>query len=410
MLKKVPPFISLCITGALILLSGNVLQMAPVPPFFADAAEPRTVSEILRIISLAVTVIVSLASGVLSDVYGRRKTIVAAAALAIIVPVFYLLFLSGGTGQILSWQYIFLNIFRTLPASILAPVALAVIAGAFTGYRGTRTGIYLFVSVLLATGLLFLLAVPREFMGNNEDFRWVYLAAGIAGILALIAAIKLPFAGPDFHEESLSPDEQKARIKHEVIAAMTGTAVLSAGLLLVLVFFTRRYMLDFIANDLLKEREFTTANAGLIISAASIGGSFPPLPGFLADRFGRLLLIAIGLALAGIAILISIMPLDYGIIAVFMGFFGLGVAVVNIATYVLATELTSPVTFGTLFGILFAMTKIGEYLGVAVGSVTENDASRLTIVVPALGFAFVLLGLFFFILKRRFPAGPTGQG
>ena len=86
------------------------------------------------------------------------------------------------------WQLVLVRIYHGLATAILGPVALAAVADTFETCRGERMGWY---SSATMVGR-FLAPFVGGVLIIGQDFHWVYLADGFAGVLALVAAIRLP--------------------------------------------------------------------------------------------------------------------------------------------------------------------------------------------------------------------------
>ena len=116
------------------------------------------------------------------------------------------------------------------------------------------------------------------------------------------------------------------------------------------------------------------------------------------------MVIAIGLALAGVALLLAIIPFNYIVMAILIGIFGLGLATITIANYALTADLIQPTAYGTAFGLLFAIIKAGEYAASLVRDSPIDDAYQFSIVFVIIALALILLSIFPFFLVRKLPA------
>src|SRR4030066_1511439 len=180
---KVSPFIILCIPGGLAIFSSTMAKNPALPLFIRAMGVPISTVGFIAAASTVVGIIVSLPAGILSDIIGRRRVILNAAIVFATAPFLYLLITSPR-------QLVLVRIYHGLATAILGPVAMAAVADTYETGRGERMGWY---SSATMVGR-FLAPFVGGILIFGEDFRWVYLADGFAGVLALIAAVRLPLA------------------------------------------------------------------------------------------------------------------------------------------------------------------------------------------------------------------------
>src|SRR5512136_591230 len=130
--------------------------------------------------STVVGIVVSLPAGILSDIIGRRRVILMAAIVFATAPFLYLLITSP-------WQLVLVRVYHGLATAILGPVAMAAVADTFKKGRGEHMGWYSSATMIGR----FLAPLVGGVLIFGEDFRWVYLADGFAGMLALVAVARL---------------------------------------------------------------------------------------------------------------------------------------------------------------------------------------------------------------------------
>jgi DHA1 family multidrug resistance protein-like MFS transporter len=178
---KVSPFLLLCIMGGLAIFSSTMAKNPALPLFIRSMGVPISTVGFIAAASTVVGIIISLPAGILSDIIGRRRVILIAAVVFATAPFLYLLINAP-------WQLVMVRIYHGLATAILGPVALAAVADTFETGRGERMAWY---SSATMVGR-FLAPFVGGILIFGENFHWVYLADGFAGVLALVAAIRLP--------------------------------------------------------------------------------------------------------------------------------------------------------------------------------------------------------------------------
>src|SRR5512136_964628 len=177
---KISPFITLCIMGGLAIFSSTMAKNPALPLFIRSMGVPVETLGFIAAASTVVGIVVSLPAGILSDLIGRRRVILMAAVVFATAPFLYLLITQP-------WQLVLVRIYHGLATALLGPVAMAAVADTFEKGRGERMGWYSsatmigrFVAPFVGGILIF-----------GENFRWVYVADGVAGMLALVAVARL---------------------------------------------------------------------------------------------------------------------------------------------------------------------------------------------------------------------------
>src|SRR3989304_5468790 len=84
------------------------------------------------------------------------------------------------------WQLVLVPVHRGFATAILGPVAVAAIADTFEERRGERMAWYSSATMIGR----FLAPFVGGILIFGDDFHWVYLADGFAGVMALLAAIR----------------------------------------------------------------------------------------------------------------------------------------------------------------------------------------------------------------------------
>jgi len=355
------PFAALCSVGFFARLS-YALARSPVLPLFALylGAGPEAIGFAVGV-STVTGIFFKLPSGALSDVIGRKRTMLLGLIVFAVMPFAYLLI----------QDYTLLIIIRFihgLATAIYGPVSMAVVADV----SGTRKGEMLswFSSVTIIGNLLgaplgglILHSAPGAAGPSLAEFQYAYLASGLAGIVSLAMALSV-LKGDKRREKGRGLNEAYRRFASgikEVISdrnvvitsAMEGLQNLTVGAL--------EAFLPIYAVTVAGLNEF---QAGLLWGVQVIVTILSkPVMGKTSDRYGRKPLITAGMILCAVS---------FGAIPLFQGFytlmiaaiiFGLGESLVTSSSAALVADICKEKHFGTAMGTFGTIFDIGHASG-----------------------------------------------
>ena len=353
------PFRLLCLMGALAIFSSTMAKSPALPLLIRSLGVPLSTVGFIAAASTVVGIAVSLPAGLLSDVVGRRRMLLAAAAVFATAPFLYLLVSSP-------WQLVVVRIYHGLATAILGPVAMAAVADTFEAGRGERMGWY--SSATMAGRFL------APFVGGmlifGDDFRWVYLADGLAGVLALAAVLRLPLAGSGAASVRESLRRWRGRWKEEVSFIFRHGGILATSGAEAVQYFAFGCLETYLPIYLNERLGYPAWKIGLLFAAQVLSAALAkPVMGRLSDRHGRVPMIAGGLVLGGLAtgliLLTSSYPVFFGLIVLF----GLGLATVTASTSALVADLSQAEGRGGALGMLSSIMDIGHSTGPVVSGV-----------------------------------------
>ena len=192
---KISPFKLLCGAGLFAIFSSTISKN-PVLPLFASylGAGPSGVGAVAAVSSFT-GILASIPAGILSDRFGRKKMLMAAAVVFATAPFLYL-----AVTEI--WQLAIVRFYHGLATAIFVPVAMAAVADLFHAERGEKLG-WFSTSTLagrfvapLAGGAIIGAAVLSPVFG----YRAVFLVCGASGIIALaltalLFRLRIPYTG-----------------------------------------------------------------------------------------------------------------------------------------------------------------------------------------------------------------------
>jgi len=351
---------SLCAVGFLARFS-YALARTPVLPLFALylGAGPEAIGFIVGI-STVTGIFFKLPAGALSDLVGRKKTLLAGLVVFAVMPFTYLLV---GNYQLL----ILIRFLHGFATAIYGPVAMAVVMDA----AGVRKGEMLswFSSVTIIGNLvgapvggftLYRLATSSPALW---DFQVVYLASGVAGFLSLALALMV-LRGKETVERSKGLKESLRRFgsgikevlsdrRVVVTSSMEGLQNMKVGAL--------EAFLPIYAVTVAGLNEF---QAGLLWGVQVLVTILSkPVMGRTSDRYGRRPLIVGGMVLCALSF--GTIPLfhKFYLLLITATVFGLGEALVTSSTAALVADICQERHFGTAMGTFGTIFDVGHAAG-----------------------------------------------
>ncbi|MFH1031218.1 MAG: MFS transporter [Chloroflexota bacterium] len=388
--RRLSPFLLLCIMGGLAIFSSTMAKNPALPLFIRSMGLPVSTVGFIAAASTVVGIIVSLPAGILSDIIGRRRVILIAAIVFATAPFLYLLIHSP-------WQLVLVRIYHGLATAILGPVAMAAVADTFEKGRGERMGWY---SSATMVGR-FLAPFVGGILIFGEDFRWVYMADGFAGVLALIAAFRLRFATTTSAPIREALRQQRGKYSQEIAFVFRHPGILATSSIEAVQYFAFGCLETFLPIYLNEKLGFLTWQIGLLFTAQIIAATLTkPIMGRLSDRYGRIRMIVSGLALGGITTGTMLLSSNYLFILVLIAVFGLGLATVTASTSALVADLARSQSRGGALGILSSIMDIGHSGGPMVAGILISAYSYRT-AFGIVGIALVAVSLIFGFTMRR---------
>ena len=332
---------SLCAVGFLARFS-YALARTPVLPLFALylGAGPEAIGLVVGI-STVTGIFFKLPAGAVSDLIGRKKTLLAGLVVFAVIPFTYLL--------VSNYQLLILIRFlHGFATAIYGPVAMAVVMDAAGGRKGEMLSWFSSVTIIgnligapVGGFILYRLATGAPAL---LDFQLVYLVSGAAGFLSLALALMV-LRGKETVERSQGLQEALRRFSagiKEVISdrrvvvtsSMEGLQNLTVGAL--------EAFLPIYAVTVVGLNEF---QAGLLWGVQVLGTILSkPIMGRISDRYGRRPLINGGMVLCALSF--GAIPLLHNFypLLITATFFGLGEALVTSSSAALVADTVKATT------------------------------------------------------------------
>lgn len=387
---KVSPFLLLCVMGGLAIFSSTMAKNPVLPLFIRSLGVPVSTVGFIAAASTVVGIVVSLPAGVLSDIIGRRRVILIAAIVFATAPFFYLL-------VSLPWQLVLVRIYHGLATAILGPVAMAAVADTFEKGRGERMGWYSsatmvgrFLAPFVGGALIF-----------GQDFHWVYIADGFAGVLALVAAIRLPLATRAATSGREALKRERGKVGREIVVVLRNPGILATSGIEAVQYFAFGCLETFLPIYLNEKVGLSPLKIGLLFTVQILAATLTkPLMGRLSDRYGRVPMIAAGLALGGATTAVMLYSGNYLVLIALIGLFGLGLATVTASTSALVADLSREYSRGGALGVLSSIMDIGHSTGPMVSGLLIGAYSYKT-AFGVVGASLILVSLVFGLSMRR---------
>lgn len=347
------PFTLLCSAGLFAIFSSTISK-SPVLPLFAShlGASPLGVG-VIASISAFTGIAASIPAGMLSDKFGRKKMLIFSVLVFSTAPFMYLLVSS-------IWQLAAVRFYHGLATAIFIPVAMALVSDLFHTTRGEKISLFSTSTLIgrfmapIAGGSI----IGAMVFDEKLSYKTVYLVCGIAGIIALIFALKLP--GMDGDRMKRQTWEEaftafKKLISNRVILI---TSTVEAAILFAYGTFETFLPLYSIKNGL------SAYEVGILLSAQVVVLALTkPLMGRFSDRHGREPQIFTGAVIGAVCIGSFSMFKSFAPLFILSILFGLSLSIVTSATSAFVADLSKRETHGSAMGVLGSIMDIGHTTG-----------------------------------------------
>jgi len=351
---------SLCAVGFLARLS-YALARTPVLPLFALylGAGPEAIGFIVGI-STVTGIFFKLPAGALSDLVGRKKTLLAGLVVFAVIPFTYLLV---GNYQLL----ILIRFLHGFATAIYGPVAMAVVMDAAGGRKGEMLSWFSSVTIIgnlvgapVGGFILYRLATgaPALF-----DFQVVYLVSGVAGFLSLALALMV-LRGKEAVEKSKGLKESLRRFAAGIKEVLSDRRVVVTSSMEGLQNLTVGALEAFLPIYAVKVAGLNEFQAGLLWGVQVLVTILSkPLMGRTSDRYGRRPLISAGMVLCAVSFGAIPWLHTFYFLLITASCFGLGEALVTSSSAALVADICHERHFGTAMGTFGTIFDVGHAAG-----------------------------------------------
>ncbi len=361
MTKFLSPFTSLCTVGFFARLS-YALARSPVLPLFALylGAGPEAIGFAVGI-STVTGIFFKLPSGALSDVIGRKRTMLIGLLFFAFMPFTYLLVK----------DYTLLIIIRFihgLATAVYGPVSMAVVADIAGAKKGEMLSWFSSITIMgnllgAPLGGFILHSAPGAASPSITEFHYAYLASGIAGALSLIMAISV-LRGDKLAEKGMRLKEATLRFVSGIKEVISDKRILITSNMEGLQNMTVGALEAFLPIYAVTVVGLNELQAGLLWGVQVLTTILSkPVMGKTSDRYGRKPLIVAGMILCAVSF--GLIPLlkDFYLLMLAAIFFGFGEAFVTSSSAALVADICKEKHFGTAMGTFGTIFDIGHAAG-----------------------------------------------
>jgi len=357
-------FKNLCTVGFLARFS-YALARNPVLPLFALflGAGPEAIGLAVGI-STVTGIFFKLPSGALSDVVGRRRTMLAGLVVFGVMPFAYL-FISSYSALVA------VRFLHGLATAIYGPVAMAVVADV----AGARKGEMLswFSSVGIIGTLLgapiggFILDAGQSGGPVLWQFRLVFAVSALAGVAALVLGLRT-LGVKERVEHGVGFGERLRRFREGIREVLSDRRIVTASSMEGVQNMTMGALEAFLPVYAVTVVGLSEFQAGLLWGAQIVVTMLSkPLMGRVSDSHGRRPLIVAGLVLCGAAF--AAVPFMHGFWTLLAAslVFGLGEALVTSSSAAMVADLCRERHFGSAMGAFGTIFDVGHASGPILG-------------------------------------------
>jgi MFS family permease len=356
------PFTALCTVGFFARLS-YALARSPVLPLFALylGAGPEAIGFAVGI-STVTGIFFKLPAGALSDIIGRKRTMLIGLIFFAFMPFAYLWVHSY-------YPLIVIRFVHGLATAIYGPVSMAVVADVAGAKKGEMLSWFSSITIIgnllgAPLGGFILHSAAGAADPSLKEFHYAYLLSGITGMMALLLSLGLLRDGKtvehgaaslrEAHKRFVSGIKEVGSDKRVVITSvMEGMQNMAVGAL--------EAFLPIYAVKVAGLNEF---QAGILWGVQVVTTILSkPVMGKTSDKYGRTALIVTGLLICAVSFGAIPMLKSFYLLMISAAFFGLGEAVVTSSGAALVADLCKEKHFGTAMGTFGTIFDIGHASG-----------------------------------------------
>ena len=355
--------IRLCAAGFVAYCSYAICR-TPLLPLFARelGAGPAMIGFVMGASTLT-GIVVKLPAGALSDVFGRRRLLIAGAAVFASLPFTYL---AVSTLFVL----VLLRFVHGAATAIFGPVASASLSDvAPPASRGTWLSTY---STVQGTGQA-LGPVLAGYLIATGRFDLAFLASGLIGVAVPFIVAGWPEVSRAGPASAKGTPGKPARAPWQEFRR--GVAEVGRDRLVIVT--SGAQAAQFVLNGMLDAflplygRDvlgLTTSQLGWLFALQTVTTlAVRPVIGFVSDRAGRRWVIVTGLTTCGAAMLVVSMATNLAGTVTALLMYAAGVATTTAATSAYITDITRRARYGAAHGVFGTIYDIGDALGPIAG-------------------------------------------
>jgi len=360
-MKFLSPFTALCTVGFFAKFS-YALARSPVLPLFALylGAGSEAIGFAVGI-STVTGIFFKMPAGALSDVIGRKRTMLIGLVIFAVMPFAYL-FIDNYQALVI------VRFVHGLATAIYGPVSMAVVADVAGGRKGEMLSWFSSVTIignLLGAPLGGLILNDSHGIGGPAigAFHTAYLVSGFAGVMALTLALGV-LKGDGQREKHNSLGEAFPRFISGIKEVASDKRVVITSNMEGLQNMTVGALEAFLPIYAVTVAGLSTFQAGMLWGVQVVATIISkPIMGKVSDRYGRKPLITVGLILCAVSFAVIPLLTDFYLLSLAALVFGLGEALETSSTAALIIDLCKEKHFGAAMGTFGTIFDVGHAAG-----------------------------------------------
>jgi len=379
-MERKKPLTILSSSGIAAILSSTASKSPTLPLFAAYLGANSALVGLIAAASTITGIIVNVTAGSLSDVYGRRKLLLASGFFFATSPFLYLLVTQP-------WELVAVRVYHGVATAIFTSVATAAIADLYVQRRGEMMGY--FSSATLVGRLI--APVMAGTLITLYSFFWTYLVCGVFGLIAFALLTKFP--------ETLRKPKHKGKNIY-VGKVLRNINLILASSIMALTYFTMQSIETFIPlylGSIGVEAWLTGVTLSVELGIIAL---LKPYGGRSYDRVGAGKIIPLG----GIMLVLGISTIgligNYLAVLASLIVFAVGVTLITASVPPLISNLIMKEAYGTALGTMETIKDIGQALGPIVtgATLTSLPYSQAFLIAGVIATPILLLSA---LIKER---------
>ncbi|NJE01500.1 MFS transporter [Thermococcus sp. JdF3] len=313
---------------------GSTMGKSPTLPLYSQSIGlGKGEIGLVAAASTVTGIFINFASGLLSDVYGRKRLLKMSGFVFLSAPLLYFL-----AGDALTLALV--RVYYGVATAIFVPVSFALVSDLYPDRKGTFMG-FLSSSTLVGRALAPVLAGSIiYFLG----FSVVFVLCSLTGLVVFALTFRFPETGGELKRFEFT---------------FSGELLL-IGLLDAAVYMAYQGIETFL--PLFYYLQDKAWLSGLILTVEiAIMAVVKPYAGYLSDRVGRIKPIVAGMTMVGLAMFVFALSDSLSLVVLGAVLFSVGASISEASTKPLATEVSR--LRGTALGFLESVKDIGQALG-----------------------------------------------
>ena len=356
-------FLVICVMGFLAILS-STMSKSPVLPYLAGYLGTSDFG--LGIVGSASTIpgiLISLPAGSLSDIFGRRKVLLVSAFVFASAPFLYLIIDSW-------WQLALVRFYHGFATGMFVPVAQALIAEAYPSRRGERISLFSSITAIgrsiapLLGGSILVVTNPSLLPKQYNNFYYIYLAVGVAGISAMLAALPFLRRAKNVALTAGQPRANVGGIVQQWVGIARARGVLAVSFIEAGQYYTYGSVELFLVKYMTDVSNMNGLLQSIILFSLVITVVFSkPLVGRFSDKAGRRTPIVLGCTVSLVPLVFIPFFTQFSALLALAIAYGVGFSMVTSVTSAFVSELVPLKVVGGAMGFIGTLMDVGQFLG-----------------------------------------------